>query len=247
MQDKYVGDVGDFGKYGLLRALAGIEPPDEPRYCLGVVWYLWEDSDWMHEAKLDYVSKPYEFRHYDKKLFDKFRDTVDGQRHTVKEIKKSEILGRDGQDVVFVTEHVPDRRTRGDWLLRALKKTEGAKIVFLDPDKGLPTREKESKPGRSRVYAYRSEARQFVERGQTVVIYQSYWRDGTRDEEVLKWRNERLTELELDEHPRVVGTSDRAFIILPATPHVEHIDRRLRIFVERWGEHFKHQALDPAR
>src|SRR5829696_4979011 len=33
MQDRYVGDVGDFGKYGLLRTLgAGLS--------LGVVWYL---------------------------------------------------------------------------------------------------------------------------------------------------------------------------------------------------------------
>ena len=97
MQNKYVADEGDFGKYGLLRTLAGIEPPDEPSYCLGVVWYLWEDSDWMHEAKLDYVSKPDEFRHYDMRLFDKLRDMADRQRPTVKEIKKSEILRRDGQ------------------------------------------------------------------------------------------------------------------------------------------------------
>ena len=38
MQDKFVGDEGDFGKYGLLRTLAGIEPKDEPRYRLGIVW-----------------------------------------------------------------------------------------------------------------------------------------------------------------------------------------------------------------
>ena len=243
MQDKYVGDVGDFGKYGLLRTLTGMEPQDEPCYRLGVVWYLRPDE------KLNYLSQP-EFHAYDEELFDLLRNMVDAQTRTVKEVRKSEIFGKDEKDVVFFSEPVPDRRTRGDWLLRALKKTEGAKIVFLDPDKGLPTREREAKPQRSRLHAYRSEVRQFVERGQTVVIYQSYWRINRGDKsekEVRKWRDERLAGLGLDERPRVVGTSDRAFIILPATRHVEHIDRRLRCFVERWGEHFKHQALDPAR
>ena len=39
MQDRYVGDVGDFGKYGLLRALCGGD------LTLGVVWYLYPDEE----------------------------------------------------------------------------------------------------------------------------------------------------------------------------------------------------------
>ena len=41
MQDRYTGDVGDFGKYGLLRCLRG---PDAAPLRLGVVWYR-TDSD----------------------------------------------------------------------------------------------------------------------------------------------------------------------------------------------------------
>ena len=52
MQDRFVGDIGDFGKYGLLRTLAGIEPKAEPGYRLGVVWYL------RPEVKLRYLRKP---------------------------------------------------------------------------------------------------------------------------------------------------------------------------------------------
>lgn len=242
MQDKFVGDIGDFGKYGLLRTLVGKEPQDEPRCCLAVVWYMWEDSDLLYDAKLEYLSQPDEFRCYDETLFDVLGRMVDYRRRTVEEVRKSEILGRDGTDVVFFAEPVPDRRTRGDWLLRALKKTEKAQIVFLDPDKGLPTPEREAKKGRSRVYVYRSEVTPFVERGQTVVIYQSYWRDCQRGPEVRKWREERLMGLDLYGHARVIG-SDRMFIILPAPGHVEHVDRRLATFVERWGEHFKHREL----
>ena len=194
--------------------------------------------------KLHYLAKP-EFYQYDEELFDVLLNIVSGQTRTVNEIKKSKILG----DAVFYAESVPDRRKRHQWLSQALEDTRGTKVVFLDPDNGLDPCEMDDKDKLSQKHVYLNEVRPFVKRGQTVVIYQSYQRrkGDTAKGEVLKWRNERLTELELDEHPRVVGTSDRAFIVLPATPHVEHIDRRLRSFVERWGEHFKHQALDPAR
>ena len=37
MQDQYVGDIGDFGKYGLLRHLTGMREDAKPRLtrCLG--------------------------------------------------------------------------------------------------------------------------------------------------------------------------------------------------------------------
>lgn len=244
MQDKFVADEGDFGKYGLLRTLAGIEPQDEPRR-LGVIWYF-GDHPKLHDADLDYLSKPDKFRHFDEGLFDTLLEMANGYKRTVGEVRRREILGRDKEDVVFFSEAVPNRRTRRQWLSRALKKTEGTQIVFLDPDKGLPTSEREAKPERSKLYAYRNELSRFVEENKTVVVYQSYWRDGTRGEEVHKWRNERLADLDLDELPRVVGTADRAFIVLPSTDHAADIDRRLSGFMGRWGDHFKHQALQPS-
>jgi len=39
VQDRYAGDVGDFGKYGLLRALC------KDDLSLGVVWYLVPDEE----------------------------------------------------------------------------------------------------------------------------------------------------------------------------------------------------------
>ena len=41
MQDRYTGDVGDFGKYGLLKALCqGAANAVGPALSLGVAWYL---------------------------------------------------------------------------------------------------------------------------------------------------------------------------------------------------------------
>ena len=55
MQDRYAGDIGDFGKYGLLRALCG-EDGHGPALRLGVLWYrvleAEENNDGRHTAYL---------------------------------------------------------------------------------------------------------------------------------------------------------------------------------------------------
>ena len=54
MQDRYVGDVGDFGKYGLLRYLGGkldggFEYFEPMR--MGVIWYLYPDESHNADGK----------------------------------------------------------------------------------------------------------------------------------------------------------------------------------------------------
>ena len=46
MQNRYVGDVADFGKHGLLRFLSGMTDPEgpEPKLRLGLVWYMFPDE-----------------------------------------------------------------------------------------------------------------------------------------------------------------------------------------------------------
>lgn len=73
MQDRYVADVGDFGKYGLLRCLTGVTcGSKKDALKLGVIWYLTPSShgnegDGKH---LSYLDQSDEFRRFDEKLFD---------------------------------------------------------------------------------------------------------------------------------------------------------------------------------
>ena len=84
MQDRYVGDVGDFGKYGLLRYLTGQrEAPstsDMPMR-LGVVWYLYPDESHNADGKYtgyldDTLSNHARFRACDPDLYDTMRRLV---------------------------------------------------------------------------------------------------------------------------------------------------------------------------
>ena len=89
MQDQYVGDIGDFVKYGLLRAISKGK-------CLGVAWYLCTDpgstkeGDGRHTGFLDH---PKEWRHLDCELFYKLKKLVHEKKRKVKEVQKSGILG----------------------------------------------------------------------------------------------------------------------------------------------------------
>src|SRR5947207_1311979 len=68
MKNQYVGDVRDFGKYGLLRNLAGMGT-DDP-WCLGVNWYLTPDDasrDGVHTSYLD-IPIPNQYRAADQDL-----------------------------------------------------------------------------------------------------------------------------------------------------------------------------------
>ena len=247
MQDKFVGDVGDFGKYGLLRTLAGIEPKAKPGYRLGIVWYFGDDGE-PYDADVAYLPKPDEFRHYDDALFDALQDMANCKRLTVEEVRKRRFLGRRrllGRNAVFFSDHVPDRQERDGWLVEALDRTRRTHIVLLDPDKALASSKMEAMDERSPEHAYMNEVEPFVKRGQTVVIYQSFGRNkgDTREKQIRRWHDECLTKLDLDEHPRIVTTSKRAFIILPATHHLERVTTRLDVLVKRWGTHFKHREL----
>ena len=234
MQDRFVGDIGDFGKYRLLRVLTGIYPEAAPRLSLGVVWYYRE------EESLQYLKEAEKYRESDTYLFKYLQDLVQGSTVNLKRIAESAILGETNR-VKFYDTALPRGMTqRKQWLEDALKHTENACIIFLDPDKGLPPPSKEN--GISSKYAYLWEVQRFITRKQTVVIYQSFWRrekGDTPETEMRRWHENLSKSLPLSTQPRLLGFKGRAFIILPAAKHAKTIDERLaKMLKGPWGQHF---------
>lgn len=63
MQNRYVGDIGDFAKYGLLRVIQAIKH-------LGVAWYLHPDEGPNGDGRhTEYLSQSEEFENLDRHLF----------------------------------------------------------------------------------------------------------------------------------------------------------------------------------
>ena len=230
MQDRFVGDIGDFGKYGLLRALTGIHPGAEPRLSLGVVWYL------NSRKNTDYLSKGEAYEKCDPKLFASIAKIIgrEQERETLLNmIDKSRILG---DNVAFYQEPIPNKAHREQWLRGALVCTEGKSVVFLDPDNGISLNEW------SVEHVNICEIRPFVKRGQTVIIYHHLSHQKDHPSLIEEWG--RSLEQKLGVKPCVLwyrrGTA-RVYFILPAAEHADAISERLAAFRKSlWfrNEHF---------
>lgn len=234
MQDRFVGDIGDFGKYGLLRALTGIHP-EAKRLSLGVVWYVPDETTTAktpsgHGQKVGYLfdTNPKRkdcFRSCDPCLFDSLRDIVCGERN-LKAVNQQNIL----EGSVFFEMPV-SRDNRESWTLGALNATEGLDIVFLDPDNGITL-----DPNGSTRHAYIQEIQSFVQRGRTVVIYHHIGRmfDGRgaqAPEQMRGWATHLRTTLSLK--PEILWYrrgNARAYFVLPRGEHADTIRTRLAAF-----------------
>jgi hypothetical protein len=149
MQNRYAGDVGDFGKLGLLRRLSANDDSGG-RLRIGVVWYVVPDesrgNDGRHIGYLKQSSKnERRFRSCDADLYDALAGIVDSKR-CVASIENASLLSSNTcyfRDELASTgpQPVGSSKTRASarqkWLARALDSVKACDLIFLDPDNGL--------------------------------------------------------------------------------------------------------------
>jgi hypothetical protein len=133
MQDRFVGNIGDFSKLALLRCLMG------GQRTLAVCWYLTNgESGSKHDGKcFDYLKRADEFRHLAPEIFDALTSIVErapaGTRG-VEALEGSGLLA----DAIFHRTTVPrPLRLRRAWSEQLVQAVREADLVFLDPDNGI--------------------------------------------------------------------------------------------------------------
>ena len=228
MQDQYVGDIGDFVKYGLLRAISGGRR-------LGVAWYLCTDPGSTRAGDgryTGYLQQPTEWRHLDCELFDTLKSLVDEGKRSVAEIQESGILGNaDFSDEPLDVTGVPVRhreRWRYEWFEQVKNRLSCCDLVFADPDNGLYPDDR-FRP-RKKVNAKRipfCEAKELAE-GRTAVIYHHNNRAAKHCQQIRELMD-RLPGSTWAYYWR--RQSPRTFFVI--NPDVE-MQRRLEEFTERW-------------
>jgi hypothetical protein len=132
MQLQYVGGIGDFGKFALLRHLM---KDRRLAVCCHLAGENEETKD--RERHFDYLKHPNDFRHFAPALFDQLAEFDGGRRGVVDpltELQTSKILG----NAVFLRKEVPKRVSlRRLWVAELVASVRGANLVFLDPDYGI--------------------------------------------------------------------------------------------------------------
>ena len=266
MQDRYVGDVGDFGKYGLLRFLCGQReiseesPSSDPNLRLGVVWYRYPDESGNDDGKFtEYLTESARnhpaFRACDPDLYDTLSRLVKTDNRCIAAVQESAILPVDTLYYDIPLPYLPGtsrsvrHEARTNWLKGTLNAMSGADLVFVDPDNGLsdpatgisrsvdPLRKKGPK------YVYMDDIRRFAEPDRSLVIYHHLGRNGTVVEQIRKVADSLRTGLDLPRLPWALcyrrGTV-RAYFILAEERHEAILERRLNSLLDSsWNSHFE--------
>lgn len=163
MQDAYIGDIGDYGKYGLLRSVNETELRLAVNWCKVVPVRPGKQEDGKFT---NYLLKPEIYRHFDPVLFDELKQIVHTeQNRTIARIEASPLL----------TAHFhsdPIDSNRAEWHQRALQNTAPTDIVFLDPDNGLETYHMYQSDNGTEKHVKWDELADYYRRGQSVILYQ---------------------------------------------------------------------------
>jgi hypothetical protein len=259
MQNRYTGDIGDFGKLGLLRALCGQN--NSSRLSLGVVWYLVKNESHNEDGKyINYLldlDDSKQLRCCDSELYDVLRsrlvanDAVLSERRDVATIESAGILPNetryfnDAIDYNGIFNWKERRTIRHKWLNSALSETAGTDMVFLDPDNGIESRSVSRTAGKGPKFAFWDEIEAFARRNQTLVVYHHLSRSCKSEDQVRKIRQQFETRLRAFTILDLVFMrgSRRAYFIAAAPGHREAVTRRLNdMLTTPWTNHFKRFA-----
>ena len=226
MQNRYAGDIGDYVKLALLRAVAAGQK-------LGVAWYLYPDeghnSDGRHTA---YLGKSEIWRHLDPELFDRLQRLVPRTRSVAALEELGVLQATFSRELLEHGHRAASVRSaaRAEWFGRTLSALSGCEIVFADPDNGLtddrPERRAQPRFGKHMPI---SEARELA-KGRCAVIYHHNSRfRGGHDAEVEHWRRQLGSGTVAI---RASAFSCRTFFVMNPPQAVQS---RMEAFAERWS------------
>ncbi len=219
MQDKYAGDVGDFGKYGLLRWISGITGNSDNKLSLGVLWY-WvpptidsplskynpklQPNDGKHTGYLSLSNPSHNsFKTCDEDLFIQLKNLVGQGNRTIQSIQGLRIWPL---STIFCEENVSYERPKTDgniipigqrelhrdqWFKQAQSDVHNKDIVFLDPDNGIQGNSISVRRRKAGKYVFLEEIRKlFLTDKHSLIIYHHLSRNKTHSTQISSVINE---------------------------------------------------------
>ena len=258
MQDRYTADIGDFGKYGLLRyvlwycAEAGLE------VTLGVLWYLTEPENNKDGGFRKYLDDVDEYRRCDPVLYGFLKLIRDGQRDRA--VAAIEQGGLFPNSTRFFSEKLSyedtqarsekgrqERRTaRAKWFERAMGQLAESSLVFLDPDTGLPPSSVTLHSQKAPKYAFPQDIGALIDAGKSVIVYQhDTRRKGGNQAAINSLVHGFRKQHDSIEGPRALRwhrRSGRTYIVLPVGQTGKAVRQAVDAFMKDsnpWWRHFE--------
>lgn len=155
MQDSYVGDIGDFGKFVLLRRL------EKEGFKIGINWYKTDLHGKSNDGK--YVI-PFFYEDSTEgeiaKLLRRLSDPEQVPRRLITELEKLNLI----KSNLYYHDNVPQtKKERNNWYAASQRKLQDSTLVFLDPDNGLLVKSVNQYSKKSVKYVYAEEVVGYLE------------------------------------------------------------------------------------
>lgn len=169
MKNQYFGDINDYRKYGLLRAIlraSGLRTL--------VAWMLTPDDQRSDGNFVSYLENSARWSHHDPDLFRHLQEVLaHGVPRHVDLMERSSLL----PGAKYCSAVVPDAaEDRAAWFQALLEQAQGLKLVFLDPDNGLEVKSRPYGRKNSSKYLFWREVEALWASGKSLLIYQHFTR-----------------------------------------------------------------------
>ena len=237
MQDRYAGDIGDYGKIGLLKCLQA------HGFTIGVNWYRISTPE--NEKNADGTFKQKDGKHLipdrlwacDPSLADTLTKIAKSSNRSATAIQEEKLV----PNAVYYDEYLT-LEGRLEWHKKAMKMFENVELVFMDPDNGLLIKSVGKRSARSIKYVFYEEVKDYIKSGKSVLVYNHRCRKPERQYfDDIEDRLQENVEIAKDEIQVITfpkGTI-RDYFAIPACK--KHYDLFHDAFAEMkektWGQH----------
>jgi len=215
MKNQYFGDINDYLKYGLLRALS-----KNGAVSTAMCWMLTED-DGKNEGKFtDYLRYPDKRSGIDPELFDKLRTAVlCREQRNVALCQELNIIPNATYFERLLTDDADGRQRYFEDFFQQSEKHD---LVFFDPDNGIEVKSRKYGRKHSSKYIYWRELHEAERRGLSILLYQHYPRR-SREAFTIKTARRLCTRLK---KPNVYAFQT-AYVVFFLVPQESHRQRFL--------------------
>ena len=170
MKNQYFGDVNDFRKYGLLRAISYAA-----QIQMSVAWMLTPDDGSTDGKFTAYLDVPAAWRSYDPELFDEIKALMNsGAPRNVALVESTNLL----PGATYYSTVTPDSASERDsWFANLRDASIGADFVFFDPDNGIEIQSRPYGRRKSSKFVFWRELEAIWSTGSSLLIYQHFIRE----------------------------------------------------------------------
>jgi len=225
VKDQYFGDVNDYVKYGLLRALSA-----GAALRVGVVWMRTPDDDRTDGSRTSYL-RDADWRAHDPELYDRLaRLAAPNTPRSVELFRRWDLVpaALDYDATLSDLEH-----GRAEWMAAARETLRECPLLFFDPDNGLEVESVALGKRGSNKYLYWHEARAAWDAGHSLLVYQHFPRV-TREAYVNQLVGEASRRLP-GSRVTPLHTPHVLFLLAAQHDHAAALARAAQVAAERWA------------